>query len=216
MGISIESNPNEAQQQLVSIAQQKQQLARLSILLDEAFTVPVIGVRVGWDAIIGLIPVIGDGAGAIVSSYFVYKAIRFKMPLTTVVKMVLNIGVELLIGVIPLIGDVLDVAWKANRRNYRLMEGFFEAQEQELVEVCQQKGLAAFAIAEPKGASQDHGSRGHFVMLLVFVLSICSMLASEEQLEPFFSMLEHEIDVDAEIDSADTSQLEVMTTDIQP
>ncbi len=217
MGISIESNSNEAQQQLVSITQQKQQLARLSILLDEAFTVPVIGVRVGWDAIIGLIPVIGDGAGAIISSYFVYKALRFKMPLTTVVKMVLNIGVELLIGIVPLIGDVLDVAWKANRRNYRLMEGFFEAQEQELVEVCQQKGLSALTIAEPKGqVSQGQGFRGHFVMLLVFVLGIYSILANKGQLEPFFSMLEHEIGADAEVGSADTSQLEAMTLDIQP
>ena len=198
MDIRSKDNTSEARQQLVSITQQKQQLARLSILLDEAFTLPVIGVRVGWDAIIGLIPVIGDGAGAIISSYFVYKALRFKMPLTTVLKMSLNIGIELLIGIVPIVGDVLDVAWKANRRNYRLMETFFEEQEQELVGVCQQQGLSA--IAEPlEQAPQAHDSRGHFVMLLVFVLIICSMFANRGQLESLMSTVEHEVGFGAEI-----------------
>lgn len=217
MDLENKGNLNEAQQRLVTITQQKQQLARLSILLDEAFTVPVVGVRVGWDAIIGLIPVVGDGAGAIISSYFVYKALRFKMPLITVVKMILNIGFELLIGIVPLVGDVLDVAWKANRRNYRLMEVFFEAKERELVEMCQQEGLSFHAITEPKGlVSKDHGSRGHLVMLLVFTLTVCSMLANKEHLEPFFSMLENKIGIDAETDSADAPQLQTMTLDIQP
>ncbi|OUS04627.1 hypothetical protein A9Q81_05770 [Gammaproteobacteria bacterium 42_54_T18] len=208
---------SEAQQQLASITQQKQQLARLSILLDEAFTLPVIGVRVGWDAIIGLIPVIGDGAGAIISSYFVYKALRFKMPLTTVVKMLVNIGVELLIGIVPLVGDVLDVAWKANRRNYRLMEGFFEEQEQELANACQQQGLSVLVVAEPKGqGEQGHDSRGHIVMLLVFALSICSIWVNRGQLESFVSTLGHEFGVGVEIDNPTPAQLEAVTSDIQP
>jgi hypothetical protein len=218
------ANISEAPQQLVNITQQKQQLARLSILLDEAFTLPVIGVRVGWDAIIGLIPVIGDGAGAIISSYFVYKALRFKMPLTTVVKMLLNIGIELLIGIVPLVGDMLDVAWKANRRNYRLMEGFFEEQEQELVDVCQQHGLSAQAVTEPeRRVSQRQDSRGHIVMLLVFVLIICSILANRGPLESLVSSLEHEVGVGAdggvgaglEIEGPVPTQLETVTPDMQ-
>ena len=214
MDISSTDNGNDAQQQLVSITQQKQQLARLSILLDEAFTLPVVGVRVGWDAIIGLIPVIGDGAGAIISSYFVYKALRFKMPLTTVAKMLLNIGIELLIGIVPIVGDVLDVAWKANRRNYRLMEGFFEEQEKELAVHCQQQGISTPMSAESKGQdSQRSDSRGNLVMLVIFVLIICSMLANKEQLESLVSTLEQEIDAGAsiEIENLAPSQLETMT-----
>ncbi|MBV1920179.1 MAG: DUF4112 domain-containing protein [Pseudomonadales bacterium] len=221
------ANISEAPQRLVNITQQKQQLARLSILLDEAFTLPVIGVRVGWDAIIGLIPVIGDGAGAIISSYFVYKALRFKMPLTTVVKMLLNIGIELLIGIVPLVGDVLDVAWKANRRNYRLMEGFFEEQERDLADVCRQQGLSALAVTEPeRRISQKQDSRGHLVMLLVFVLIICSILANRGPLESLVSSLEHgvgvgveseaEVDVSAEIEAPVPTQLETVTSDRQP
>ena len=214
MDISSTDNGNDAQQQLVSITQQKQQLARLSILLDEAFTLPVVGVRVGWDAIIGLIPVIGDGAGAIISSYFVYKALRFKLPLTTVAKMVLNIGIELLIGIVPIVGDVLDVAWKANRRNYRLMEGFFEEQEKDLVAHCQQQGVSTPIRAESKGQdSQRSDSRGNLVMLVIFVLIICSMVANKERLESLVSTLEQEIGAGAsvEIENLAPSQLETMT-----
>jgi len=196
MDISSKGNTNEAQQQLVTITQQKQQLERLSILLDEAFTLPVIGVRVGWDAIIGLVPIIGDGAGAIISSYFIYKALRFKMPLTTVVKMLLNIGIELLIGIVPIVGDVLDVAWKANRRNYRLMEGFFEEQEKGLLVHCQQQGNSTPISATPKGqVPQRADSRGNLVMLLVFVLIICSMVANKEHLESLVSTLQQEVGV---------------------
>lgn len=215
MDISTKGNANEAQQQLVTITQQKQQLERLSILLDEAFTLPVIGVRVGWDAIIGLVPVIGDGAGAIISSYFIYKALRFKMPLTTVAKMLLNIGIELLIGIVPVVGDVLDVAWKANRRNYRLMEGFFEEQEQDLVVHCQQQGISTpISTTSKEQVPQRADSRGNIVMLLVFVLIICSMVANKEQLESLVSTLEQEVGIDVDIDNP--SQLETMTPDKQP
>lgn len=219
MDISSKGNANETQQRLVTITQQKQQLERLSILLDEAFTLPVVGVRVGWDAIIGLIPVIGDGAGAIISSYFVYKALRFKMPLSTVAKMLLNIGIELLIGIVPIVGDVLDVAWKANRRNYRLMEGFFEEQEKGLVVYCQQQGISTLTGAESKGqAPKGMDSRGNLVMLVIFVLIICSMLANKEQLESLVSTLEHEIGagVSVGIENSAPSQLETMAPDKQP
>mgnify|MGYP003384435585 CR=1 FL=1 len=219
MDISSKGNANETQQRLVTITQQKQQLERLSILLDEAFTLPVVGVRVGWDAIIGLIPVIGDGAGAIISSYFVYKALRFKMPLSTVAKMLLNIGIELLIGIVPIVGDVLDVAWKANRRNYRLMEGFFEEQEKGLVVYCQQQGISTLTGAESKGqAAKGVDSRGNLVMLVIFVLIICSMLANKEQLESLVSTLEHEIGagVSVGIENSAPSQLETMAPDKQP
>lgn len=225
------ANTIEAQQRLVSISQQKQQLARLSILLDEAFTLPVIGVRVGWDAIIGLVPVIGDGAGAILSGYFVYKALRFKMPFTIVARMLLNIGVELLIGIVPLVGDVMDVAWKANRRNYRLMEAFFEAQEQALENVCQNEGVSTLTPVEPKGKGvkvQEEGVQGHLVMLLISVLIVCSMWANRETLESLVSSLEHEVgiaeigvdeigvDKSAEPDNSTTPPLETVTPGIRP
>ncbi len=217
MDISSKAKTNEAQQQLVSITQQKQQLERLSILLDEAFTLPVIGVRVGWDAIIGLVPVIGDGAGAIISSYFIYKALRFKMPLTTVAKMLLNIGIELLIGIVPIVGDVLDVAWKANRRNYRLMEGLLEEQEKDLMVYCQQQNLSNPTDVKPKGLTPESpDSRGNLMMLLVFVLIICSMVANKESLESLVSIVEREIESGAAIGNPEPAQLDIIKPGNQP
>jgi len=104
------------------IASEREKLRALSVLLDEAFTLPIVNVRVGWDSIIGLIPVIGDIAGALISCYFLWKAIQFKTPLLTVSRMIVNIGVELVVGMIPVFGDMFDVAWKSNRRNCRLIE----------------------------------------------------------------------------------------------
>jgi len=43
------------------------------------------------------------------------------VPYVTLIRMMVNIAIEVLIGSIPLFGDIFDIAWKANRRNYRLM-----------------------------------------------------------------------------------------------
>ncbi|PCJ47404.1 MAG: hypothetical protein COA99_00835 [Moraxellaceae bacterium] len=172
------SNP---QAQLALITQQKAQLERLSILLDEAFVIPLLGVRIGWDAIIGLLPVVGDGAGAILSSYFVYKAVRFRLPMRTIMRMIFNIGFELIIGLLPLVGDVLDVAWKANRRNYRLIERHFQGQERELRATLQQEGLldgalGANANIEKLGTNHQTLDAGLAIMIIA-LLSLCSLLA---------------------------------------
>ena len=106
------------------ITKDRERLRALSVLLDEAFTLPVVNVRIGWDAIIGLIPVVGDVVGALISSYFIWKAIQLKMPLSTLSRMILNIGVEFVIGMIPVLGDMFDVAWKSNRRNYQLIDQY--------------------------------------------------------------------------------------------
>jgi hypothetical protein len=35
--------------------------------------------------------------------------------------MLVNVALEVIIGVMPILGDAFDIAWKANRRNYKLM-----------------------------------------------------------------------------------------------
>ncbi|OUS29249.1 hypothetical protein A9Q99_09050 [Gammaproteobacteria bacterium 45_16_T64] len=116
------------------VRQRKKQLERLSVLLDEAFEVPLIRVRVGWDAIIGLVPVFGDAVGAIISSFFVVQAVRFKLPATTIFRMIVNILIELVIGLVPVFGDMFDVMWKANRRNYFLIESHLFQLEADLLQ----------------------------------------------------------------------------------
>ena len=91
-------------------------------LLDSRFRIPGTGIRFGLDAIIGLVPGVGDFAGAIASSYFIYEAARLGAPAPVLARMVTNVGLEALIGAIPILGDLFDVAFKANNRNMRLLE----------------------------------------------------------------------------------------------
>lgn len=96
-------------------------LARLAWLLDNAIAIPGTRLRIGFDALIGLIPGVGDLVGVLLSSYIVGEAWRMGVPRSTLMHMGANILIEGFIGTIPLAGDVFDAAWKANARNVALL-----------------------------------------------------------------------------------------------
>ncbi len=113
-----------------TLAQQEQQLRplrRLAGLLDSALPVPGTRWRIGLDGLIGLVPGIGDLAGAALSSYILMKAIRLGVPAGVVLRMLFNILLEMTLGAIPLIGDLFDFGFKANLRNIRLIERHIDA-----------------------------------------------------------------------------------------
>jgi hypothetical protein len=113
-----------------TLAQQEQQLRplrRLAGLLDSALPVPGTRWRIGLDGLIGLVPGIGDLAGAALSSYILMKAIRLGVPAGVVLRMLFNILLEMTLGAIPLIGDLFDFGFKANLRNIRLIERHVDA-----------------------------------------------------------------------------------------
>ena len=95
---------------------------KVAELLDDAFRVPVIGVRFGWDSLIGLAPGFGDVATAGLALWVVRQARLLGVPKRTLTRMVANVGLDAVTGVIPVVGDVADVAFKANRRNLKLIE----------------------------------------------------------------------------------------------
>lgn len=97
------------------------QVDRLAWLLDNSIRIPLINYRIGLDAVIGLIPGLGDAAGLLVSSFIVFQAIRLRTPGAILLRMVFNILVEALIGLIPVLGDLFDATFKANVRNVRLL-----------------------------------------------------------------------------------------------
>lgn len=104
----------------------RQRMARLAWLLDNSIRIPIIGYRIGVDALLGLIPGVGDAAGALLSGYIFYSAFRMKAPASILARMGLNIIVELLFGMLPLLGDVFDATFKANARNMELVDGWLE------------------------------------------------------------------------------------------
>lgn len=96
-------------------------LRRLAWLLDEAFPIPGTQQRIGLDALIGLIPGIGDAVGALLSTYIILEGARRGASVWTVVRMLGNVALETTMGAIPFLGDLFDVAFKANRRNIDLL-----------------------------------------------------------------------------------------------
>ena len=96
-------------------------LRKHEILLDEAFPIPGTRIRFGLDAIVGLVPGIGDVLAGLASIVFPLAGWIRGLPYIALVRMVANLGIGVLVGSIPLLGDAFDIAWKANRRNYRLL-----------------------------------------------------------------------------------------------
>ena len=95
----------------------------LARLLDEAVAVPGTRFRIGLDAALGLVPVVGDVAGGLIGSYILLTAARLGVPRVVLARMLLNVVADSALGVVPLAGDVLDAAWRTNSKNARLLEG---------------------------------------------------------------------------------------------
>ena len=101
-----------------------QRIRSVSQFLDQCIPLP-FGQRMGFDPIIGLIPGIGDFLTSIFSCYAVVEAYRLGIPKRILLLMVLNIAADALVGTVPIAGDVVDVFWKANIRNLKLVEASY-------------------------------------------------------------------------------------------
>lgn len=97
-------------------------LQTIAHLFDDAVTVPGTSIKLGWDAVLGLIPIVGDASTTAVSAYFLWEAYRLGASRWTLTKMVWNVLVDFIIGFVPLVGDLFDVTFRANRRNMKLLE----------------------------------------------------------------------------------------------
>ena len=85
------------------------------------FRLPIVGDRIGLDALLGLLPVGGDILGGIMSSYLIWEARNLGMPKWKLARMAGNTVFDTAIGFIPLIGDAVDVAFRSNTKNLRIV-----------------------------------------------------------------------------------------------
>src|SRR5688500_8011723 len=97
-----------------------QRVRTLAKLLDSQFE--VAGVQLGWDAIIGLVPVVGDVVSAGVAMYPLHVARKHQLGKAVQARMAANVLIDWAVGLVPLVGDVFDVGFKANLRNLKLLE----------------------------------------------------------------------------------------------
>lgn len=96
-------------------------LENLSRYLDGLFRIPGTGWRFGLDALIGLIPNVGDTLTSFASFYILFAGVRYGVPKITLLRMAFNIGLDYLVGMIPFVGDAFDFFWKANKQNMDLI-----------------------------------------------------------------------------------------------
>jgi hypothetical protein len=99
----------------------EESLDQLSRWMDGLFRIPGLGWRFGLDAVIGLIPGVGDTITSIASFYILASAVRYRVPKITLLRMGFNIGIDYVLGAVPFVGDLFDAAWKSNQMNMELI-----------------------------------------------------------------------------------------------
>ncbi|MDQ6788776.1 MAG: DUF4112 domain-containing protein [Acidobacteriota bacterium] len=135
----------------------EESLESLSRYLDDWIKIPVVGWRFGLDAIIGLVPNVGDTITSIASFYILIAGVRYGVPKITLLRMAFNIAVDYIVGSIPVVGDAFDFVWKSNKMNMNL--------------------IRERATGKNKGATSDYLFVGLIILALVAIL-IGSIAAS--------------------------------------
>jgi hypothetical protein len=130
-------------------------LERLSYLLDGLFRIPGTHWRFGLDALIGLVPGVGDAATSLASFYILAAGVRYRVPKVTLLRMGINIAIDYLIGVIPVIGDMFDFAWKSNDMN---------------IELIRKRATVKSAAEAKQGRKSDWLFVGFIIFLLIAIL----------------------------------------------
>ena len=91
-------------------------------LLEHGFRVPGTGYEFGLDAIVGLIPVVGDFIGAALGAYLVWEAKNLGLPKWKLWRMSGNVAFDTAIGFVPVVGDAMDLMFRSNSRNMKIVK----------------------------------------------------------------------------------------------
>lgn len=94
----------------------------MELLLERSFRVPGINVPIGLDALIGLIPVLGDIITTLMGAYIVWEARNLGMSKWHLTRMGTNVAIDTVLGLVPLVGDAADFVFRSNTRNLRIVK----------------------------------------------------------------------------------------------
>ena len=100
----------------------RKRVEMMEIILERSFIVPGINRPIGLDAIVGLVPVVGDLITAAMGAYLIWEARNLGMPKWKIIRMMGNLGVDTALGAIPLVGDVFDFMFRSNTRNLKIIK----------------------------------------------------------------------------------------------
>ncbi|EHJ04875.1 MULTISPECIES: DUF4112 domain-containing protein [Marinobacter] len=113
--------PSEARQKAIL-----ERLDKFSRFTDSNIAIPFTNIKIGAEAVIGLLPVVGDAVGLVLGGYVLVEAQRAGASKDVKLRMLRNMGIDFLGGLLPVIGDGFDAVYKANTRNTRLLRNYLE------------------------------------------------------------------------------------------
>lgn len=102
-------------------ASARKRIEALEALLERSFVLPGINRAVGLDAVVGLIPVLGDVLAAAIGSYLIWEARNLGLPKWKLWRMAGNIAIDTTLGAVPVVGDAFDLLFRSNTRNLKIV-----------------------------------------------------------------------------------------------
>lgn len=99
----------------------RQRVEAMEQILENAITLPGTRMRVGLDAVLGVVPIVGDLLAAAMGAWIVWEARNLGMSRWQLMRMSANVGIDTAIGAIPLVGDAFDLFFRSNTRNLRII-----------------------------------------------------------------------------------------------
>lgn len=133
----------------------------LANLLDTAVPLPVVGIKVGLDSLIGLIPGIGDASMVLAALRIVYLGKKMGAPEHIQSKMLRNVLVDFGLGFIPIFGDIIDIFYKANQANVRLLERWWIETHKTEVDSSTAKKFAEWEAKMAELESSEDSTKGN-------------------------------------------------------
>ncbi len=100
----------------------RKRVEALEFVLERSFIIPGINRPVGLDAIVGLVPVLGDVITAVMGAYLIWEARNLGMPKWKIWRMIGNLGIDTTLGAIPIVGDAFDFLFRSNTRNLKIIK----------------------------------------------------------------------------------------------
>ena len=99
----------------------RRRVEALEQMLEGMIEIPGLGRKVGLDALLGLVPVVGDVIAAAMGLYLVWEARNLGLSKWQLWRMAGNVGIDTLVGAVPVAGDLFDFLYRSNSKNLRII-----------------------------------------------------------------------------------------------
>ena len=100
----------------------RQRIEAMENLLERSFRIPGINYPVGLDAVVGLVPVLGEIVTTAMGAYLVWEARNLGMPKWKLWRMAGNVAFDTALGAVPIVGDAADFLFRSNTRNLKIVK----------------------------------------------------------------------------------------------